>query len=170
MAKLSQKEIINFYRENVERLFKFFYYKTLSREIAEDLTSETFISLVKILKDENEVRDTRAFLYGIAKNVFLQYLRNKYQEGIPFSEFERDFENYAEKVVETIENKPTIEEIANEYIKLLPEKQRIVLHLRFIEKLNLKEIALKLEKDMNYVKTTQKRGLANLKKYYELSS
>jgi RNA polymerase sigma factor (sigma-70 family) len=49
---------------------------------------------------------------------------------------------------------------------LLPEKQRIVISLRLIEKLSLKEIAQELGKNMNYVKTTQKRAIKNLKEIF----
>lgn len=167
-ANLTEKEIKDFYNENFERIYKFFYFKTLSKELAEDLTQDTFISFVKIVKDQKDIENLRAFLYGIAKNIFLRYLKDKYRGGIPFSEFERDFENYAEEYVENIQNKKTLEERASEFIKYLPPKQRLVIQLRFIEKLGLKEIAEKLNKDMNYVKTTQKRGIANLKRYVEL--
>lgn len=165
---LSEKEISEFYSENFERIYKFFYFKTLSKEIAEDLTSETFITFVNIVKEQSSVENLRAFLYGIAKNIFLKYLKDKYRSGIPFSEFERDFENYADKYVENIEEKKTLEEVALEFIKYLPPKQKLVIHLRFIDKLTLKEISEKLNKDMNYVKTTQKRGIANLKRYVEI--
>jgi RNA polymerase sigma-70 factor (ECF subfamily) len=167
-ANLTEKEIVSFYNENLEKIYKFFYFKTLSKEVAEDLTQDTFISFVKIVKDQNNIENLVAFLYGIAKNIFLRYLKDKYKSGIPFSEFERDFENYAEEYVENIKNKKTLEERASEFIKYLPPKQKIVVQLRFIEKLSLKEIADKLNKDMNYVKTTQKRGIANLRRYVEL--
>jgi DNA-directed RNA polymerase specialized sigma24 family protein len=45
----------------------------------------------------------------------------------------------------------------------LPEKQRLVLKMRLIDKCSLHDICANLNKDMNYVKTTQKRGLHNLK-------
>lgn len=167
--QLSEKDMAAFYNENFERIYKFFYYKTLSREIAEDLTSETFITFVKIIKDQKEIQNLRFFLFGIAKNIFLKYLKDKYRAGIPFSEFERDFGNYAEKFVTSIENSTTLEERALPFINKLPPKQMQIMHLRFIEKLNLKQICEKLGKDMNYVKTTQKRGIANLKKLVETS-
>lgn len=164
---ISEKKITEAYNQNFTRIYKFFYYKVLSKEIAEDLTSETFITFVKIAKEQKEIENLKAFLYGIAKNIFLKYLKEKYQSGIPFTEFEYDFENYADKYVEEIESKETLEEIAMKFIPQLPSKQRQVIQMRFIEKLSLKEIAEKLGKDMNYVKTTQKRGIANLKKYVE---
>lgn len=166
---LSEKEIISFYNENFERIYKFFYYKTLSKEISEDLTSETFITFVKIIKDQKEIQNLKFFLYGIAKNIFLKYLKDKYRAGIPFSEFERDFENQAEKFVKNMEKIETLEERVLPYIEKLPPKQMQIMHMRFIEKLNLKDICQKLGKDMNYVKTTQKRGIANLKKLVETS-
>jgi RNA polymerase sigma-70 factor (ECF subfamily) len=170
MAKnlIEEKTIEKLYEENFERIYKFFYYKVLSREIAEDLTSEAFITFVQLIKDQKEINNLQAFLYGIAKNIFLKYLKQKYRDGIPFSVIDDDFENYTDKYVQEVESKETLEDKAKPYIDRLPERQREVVTLRLIEKLSLTEICNKLGKDMNYVKTTQKRALASLKKYVEL--
>jgi RNA polymerase sigma factor (sigma-70 family) len=60
----------------------------------------------------------------------------------------------------------TPEDILLSRLELLPKKQRAVISMRLIEKLSLKEIAQKLDKDMNYVKTTQKRAIRNLKEIF----
>jgi DNA-directed RNA polymerase specialized sigma24 family protein len=46
---------------------------------------------------------------------------------------------------------------------MLPDKQRAILMLRLVEKRSLSEICELTGKDMNYVRTTQKRGIARLR-------
>ncbi len=152
-----------------DKLYKFFYYKVLSREIAEDLTSETFITFAHILKENKKIDNVKAFLFGVAKNIFLKYLQLKYKQEIPFSSISENFEEYADTFVYEIEKRENLEDKVLLFLNKVPEKQRIVLQLRLIEKLSLKEICQKLDKDMNYVKTTQKRGLKSLKEIIALS-
>jgi RNA polymerase sigma-70 factor (ECF subfamily) len=152
-----------------DKLYKFFYYKVLSKEVAEDLTSDTFITFAQIIKDKKQIENVKAFLFGVAKNIFLKYLQQKYRQPIPFSSISDNFEEYADNYVQEVEKKVNLEDKVMLFLNKVPEKQRIVLQLRLIEKLSLKEICIKLDKDMNYVKTTQKRGLKTLKEIIALS-
>lgn len=163
-----QINIAQLYDENFDKLYKFFYYKVLSKDIAEDLTSETFLSFADITRTSREIEKPSHFLFGIAKNIFLRYLKDKYRQGIPFTDLGDDFEEYCTKFVEEIEESETIEEKLKKYLKYIPEKQKEVLTLRFLEKLTLKEICIKTGKNMNYVKTMQRRGLKSLREALEL--
>jgi RNA polymerase sigma-70 factor, ECF subfamily len=163
---MTDQELERLYNEHFRKIYRFFYYKILSREQAEDLTSDTFMRFVEMLEDKHasEVRDPVKYLYGIAKLVLLQHLKLKYNSirSIPI-EAEQDFGSYVDEFLDEVDSAPTPEELALKYIDQLPEKQRLILKLRLIEKNSLRDICTKLDKDMNYVKTTQKRGLYNLK-------
>ncbi|MBU0976321.1 MAG: sigma-70 family RNA polymerase sigma factor [Patescibacteria group bacterium] len=166
----TQIDIEMIYDLHFVSIFRFFYYKTLSNEKAEDLTSETFLIFIKQLKKEKEIENPKNFLFGIARNVFLKYLRRKYREELSLDERQlEDFAQYTQNFLEEIDQKPTLEDKVLKYILQLPEKQREVLYMRLIAKMNLGEIAEKLGKNMNHVKTTQKRGIKNLKKLIALS-
>lgn len=153
------------YDQEFDKIYSFFYYKTLSSDVAEDLTSETFLTLANILSTNSskEINNIKGFLFGIAKNIFIKYLQQKYRGEIPFSNLGEDFEEYLEDFVTKQEKKEPLEDKLIKYLEFIPKKQAIVLQLRFIEKLSLKEIADKLGKDMNYVKTTQKRAFKSLR-------
>ncbi|MFS8131169.1 MAG: RNA polymerase sigma factor [Candidatus Dojkabacteria bacterium] len=167
---VTKNDIELIYDSQFDRIYKFFYYKTLNKNIAEDLSSETFLTFVNLLNEHKSIENLNAFLYGIAKNIFMQYLRKKYQDGIPFSAIDKDFEEYAVEFVQENENTETPEEKLLKILDMIPSKQREVIRLRFIEKLSLEEITIRLGKDMNYVKTTQKRGLKSLKMAVELNT
>ncbi len=165
---VTQSEIETIYEGFFDVIYKFFYFKILSREVAEDLTSETFIQFVKGLKEDEEIENLRAYLFGIAKIIFVNHLKQKYKDAIPFSQIGDDFEDFLVETVKERDNSPTPEETLQKFMDKVPAAQREVLRLRFLEKLSLKEICEKMGKDMNYVKTTQKRGLKSLKQLCEV--
>lgn len=150
------------YQKHFTKIYRFFYYKVLSREKAEDLASETFLILVEKIKEEKNIEDPNKFLYGIAKIVFIRFLEQKYKEPIRIDD-DSNFFSYVDNFVKEVDRE-TPEERLLKYLDKIPEKQQEVIRLRLIEKLSLSEIAEKLGHDMNYVKTTQKRGLKSLKK------
>lgn len=166
-----QHQLSTIYDSEFQRIYSFFYYKTLSKDIAEDLTSETFLVLANILSGNSDKRidNLKAFLFGIAKNVFVKYLQKKYRGEIPFSNFSDDFEDYVDSFVVEKEKSEPLEDKLIQYLKYLPKKQAVVLELRFIQKLSLQEICEKLGKNMNYVKTTQKRAFKSLRDIIETS-
>lgn len=162
-------QLSTIYDSEFKRIYSFFYYKTLSRDIAEDLTSETFLALANILSGNSgkQFENLKGFLFGIAKNVFIKYLQKKYRGEIPFSNFSDDFENYVDSIVSKNEKSEPLEDKLLKYLKYIPKKQAVVLELRFIQKLTLQEICEKLGKNMNYVKTTQKRAFKSVKEAAE---
>lgn len=162
--RISQQDIEVLYDLYFEKVYRFFYYKFLSREMAEDLTSETFLTFVKQSKKNTDIDDPKKYLFGIARNIFLKTLEEKYKKGIQIS-FDAIADRFADYVEEIDESraKQTPEDVIKPLIKQLPEKQRRILHMRLIEKHTLSDICEKLGKDMNYVKTTQKRGIKKLK-------
>src|SRR3972149_8302653 len=69
-------DLMENYNELVNQIFRFIYLKTSSKEIAEDLTQDCFLSTVKYLKDK-EVRNIKAFLFRTARNKVIDYYRIK---------------------------------------------------------------------------------------------
>lgn len=151
------------YNAQVDKVYKFFYIHCFNQMTAEDLTSQTFMKFLEKLHDPAAIiQNNQKYLYGIMRNVWLEYLRRKYKEKEISVEQIDDFPAYVEESISTYEGQ-SLEARALPYIELLPEKQKVVIKMRLIEKRPLQEIALLLNKDMNYVKTTQKRGLKRLK-------
>lgn len=162
MSKLSITEVEDAYERYMESIYAFFAAKLLDKKAAEDLTSETFMTFVKHARNDEDIENIRAYLYGIAKNLFLQHLKKKYAEPhVSYVEFD-DFAGYVDSTVETTRTK-SLEERILPFLEYLPEKQCEVIKLRLIDKYSLSEIATKLNKDMNYVKTTQKRAIKKLR-------
>jgi RNA polymerase sigma-70 factor (ECF subfamily) len=164
---INRSDLEDLYNQNIKNLYKFFYFKVLNRSIAEDLTSETFLRFAQYIKNE-DILNHKSFLYGIAKNIFLEFLKDKYQKEINIDEELLDFYNYTEEFTESISNRPKLEKLLVELLPKIPKKQEEILRLRLIEKLSIKEICNLLNKKEFYVKTTQNRAIKSLKKLLEL--
>ena len=156
--------IKHLYDKHLRTVYGFFMVKTMHQQTAEDLTSEVFVTTLEQLQRDavGHIQDPEKYLYGVMKLTWLTYLRTKYQQPLAYVENIEDFEEFVETSLQAFNGQP-LSERAAPYIARLPEKQRVVLHKRFIEGLSLAEICQALNKDMNYVKTTQKRGMAALK-------
>lgn len=152
------------YEAHVRTVYGFFMSKTFHRELAEDLTSEVFIAAFEQFGQPNRtIENKEKYLYGIMKIVWTRHLRIKYAQPVDTVENIEDFAGYVVSELQSTRERSLIDR-ALPYIQQLPEHQREVMLLRFRDGLSLREIATKLNKDMNYVKTTQKRGLASLRK------
>jgi RNA polymerase sigma-70 factor (ECF subfamily) len=157
------KQLSQLYDGHLEKIYRFFFYKVLNREIAEDLTSQTFLAFAKESQNRDDIENPRSFLYGIAKHVFLGYLRDKYKT----PEISIDVEEFEDYIDEEIKSTNSGKDILDKLTKLLPQlppKQRHVMRMRFIDKLSIPEICKILNKDANYVSKTQQRGLQSLRK------
>lgn len=124
------------YNELVDQIFRFTYLKTSNKEIAQDLTSECFLSTVKYLK-ENEVHNLRAFLFKTARNKIIDYYR---QKGRVIYSDEAVLANEEISGKDELVNKQDAKLMA-EKIRLLNNDDREVLTLRYLEDLDIKEIA-----------------------------
>lgn len=155
-------DLKDFYDEYIDKVYKFFYIKALDRHTAEDLTSQTFLMFVESKNNGKEIEDNKKYLYGIMRNVWLQFLRKKYQEAISGLEEIEDFADYSAGEVARFESIPPANRILP-YIDKLPKKQAKVLTMRLVEQKSIKQVATILKKDNNYVKTTYHRALISLR-------
>lgn len=156
-------EIEDVYDAHVDKVFKFFYIKCLNRAVAEDLTSQTFMALCEKMQDPDQViQDHKKFLYGIMRNIWLMYLRQKYQRQEMALEGIDEFEDYVDEQLEDYGGL-SVKRRAEFFINRLPDKQREVVTRRLLHEQSTKDIATDLGMDRNYVKTTYKRGLKRLK-------
>ena len=150
------------YSTNVEKLYRFFYFKVLNKQVAEDLTSDTFMALAEKVNTLSKDKESlEKYLYGIAKNKWNMYLRDKYTHVEFSTEDIDDFSHYVASEVEEMERR-SLKERALYFIEMLPPKLKVVAMMRLIEGLLPTEIAVRLKKPLNYVKVTLRRALRRL--------
>lgn len=152
------------YEQNVNKIYGFFMAKTWHKQTAEDLTSAVFLGVFEQIRSGRSIDDQQKYLYGVMKLTWLQYLRKKYTaiHVLAVEEID-DFSQYVDENMNDITERSIVDR-ALPYIEQLPSSQREVLLLRYRDGLPLAEICSVLQKNMNYVKTTQRRGFASLKR------
>lgn len=168
-----------FYKQSFQKVYRFFYYKSVDTSIIEDLTQESFIRFYKKYnqKQLDEVESIK-IIYGIARNVYREWVRKSISEKtvslIDNINYESDdeqesyeIEAFAEEESEfdkqLTEKMDSIKDCLNE----LNEKVRLVLQYRFMESKSRKEVAEILKISEKDVHTYQKRGIKYIKKILE---
>lgn len=167
-AQRGQKQAISdLYRLYVDAVYKFIFYRTGSREEAEDLTSETFIKMIKSIKNFSFDSKFKTWLLGIAKHTILDYFRKHYKtKTLPIEDYlnldlgnlEIIFNEEIDK--ETIKNDKKVAKV----LSRLPENYRDVLELRFLRGYSIKETAAELNKSISNVKVMQYRAIQKAQK------
>ncbi len=155
-------ELEQFYDKYVDKVYKFFYVKCLNRSIAEDLTSQTFVNFIEQRQRGTQMQDSKKYLYGIMRNTWAGFLRERYQAALEYVENIEDFEIYSHSQIEQFESHEPHNRVLP-FIDQLPEKQKLVLSLKLLEERTNKQIANELGKDVNYVKTTYRRAVDRLR-------
>lgn len=72
-----QEEIINWFHKYSDDLFRWAYHKTSSKEIAEDLVQETFLSAVKGFDGFKKNSQPKTWLFAILNNKIIDFYRKK---------------------------------------------------------------------------------------------
>jgi RNA polymerase sigma factor (sigma-70 family) len=117
---------------------------------AEDVVQEVFLKIWEKRDTMQDVLNPDAYCMTLTKNLSLDKLRSKHRrtEDIDnaISVTHSELTPYA-----AIETQDTIGKI-REYMNALPEKQKLVMHLRDIEGMSYDEIAVQLDMPMPQVK------------------
>lgn len=136
-AKESLKAFDELYEYYLPRIFGYVYNRTGSKEISEDVTSQTFMkAMLKIKTFEYKGYTFGAWLYRIAHNNLVDYYRKNNKNEI-FDEQKFAVQSESEEEAEKSER----QRIILEALSHLPEQYQEVLSLKFFEELTNEEIA-----------------------------
>lgn len=128
-------QIYNYYADPI---YRFIYYKTHHREIAEDLTSQTFFkALDKISSYHPNKSSFRTWLYQIARNTVIDHYRTQH----PTENIEDIFDlSETPDFATQTDNKAQVKELIQYLDQLKPLEREVVL-LRIWEDLSYAEIS-----------------------------
>jgi len=157
-----RKEIFSrIYDQCVEKIYRFIFLKVGSQEIAQDLTSETFLKFWGRLNSSPEIENPKAFLYRIARNLVIDHYREKGRvrlvsaENIELNDSSVDLEKEAFLISEL---KQVQKVLAN-----LKEDYQDVIIWYYLDELSISEIAKILDKSENAVRLMTHRALKVLR-------
>jgi RNA polymerase sigma-70 factor, ECF subfamily len=155
-AQADPGRFVELYDRYVDRVYAFVSCRTRDRAAAEDITSEVFHqALAHLSRFEWRGVPFVAWLFRIASNA----LADRWRQDA------RDSRHPSADVPDTHE----LEElerrvILSQLIDRLPDAQRQVIQMRFVEEKSIREIAAALGRSEGAVKQLQLRALENLRK------
>jgi RNA polymerase sigma-70 factor (ECF subfamily) len=152
------------YDHYVSGVFRFIYYRVGSRQLAEDLTSETFVRGLRAIQRFNwQGKDFGAWLTTIARNLITDHFKSSRSR----------LEIVSDDVPEGRTTAPGPEEdvlalISNEMlfaaVDSLPPEQRDCVLMRFIQGMSIAETAAALQRSEGAIKQLQLRAVRSLAK------
>lgn len=145
------------------QIYRFVFLRVGSRQAAEDLTHEVFVSAWKNIDSYQERGyPFSSWLYRIARNAIIDHYRTRREEtdieAIDPAHFAEEAELEAR-----VDNALQLAEIHKRLSQLGEDYQEVII-LRFIEELSVRETAKAMDKSESAVKVAQHRALAKLKK------
>jgi len=148
-------------------IYNFVYRNVGNSADAEDITQEVFIKVWKNIKKFDQEKNFKPWIFQIAKNTLIDFLRKK--KTIPFSKFENEkrqnplVENIIEKPLNLLENLGNKMTLAVAMQGLTDREQKLI-NLRHNDGLSFKEIAEVLQESMNTIKSRYRRIIISLRK------
>jgi RNA polymerase sigma-70 factor (ECF subfamily) len=152
------------YDHYVSGVFRFVYYRVGSQQLAEDLTSETFVRGLRAIQRFNwQGKDFGAWLTTIARNLVADHFKSSrarleiVAETIP--EGKVTVTSPEQEVLALISN-----EMLFEAVNALPNEQRDCILMRFIQGLSIAQTAAALGRSEGAIKQLQLRAVRSLAK------
>lgn len=159
----SSQEIL--VRRYYKLVYSFLYRMCGDKELAKDLTQETFIKLLNNLTKYQPSADFKSWLLTVASNHAKDYFKSKaYKDKQHTSELlEQD--NRTEKGISSIFEKKERRKEIKRALEELPSFQREAILLKFYNELKIAEIAEVTHVSVPTVKSRLKQGLEKLRIY-----
>jgi len=179
MEKHSDQQLISAYLKGDEKslevlikrylkqIYGFTYKYVRDAQNAEDITQEVFVKVWKNIRKFNKQKDFKPWIYAIAKNTSLDFLKKK--KPLLFSEMENGKNAFVENIrdksllPDKIAEQLDINKILISEMNKLSAKYRLVLSLYYNDCFNFREIAKILGESLNTVKSRHRRGLILLR-------
>ncbi|HEY2497742.1 MAG TPA: RNA polymerase sigma factor [Candidatus Angelobacter sp.] len=145
-------------RQHQSMVFSIAYHFLQDRSLAEDLAQEVFLELYQSIARIESPVHLMYWLRRVTANRCIDQGRKKQRRR------EMALEEAPEPTAHSVVTDPMLLERLQQSLAGLPEKQRLVVIMRFQEGLGPAEIAEVLEMPVNTVKSTLHRSLADLRK------
>lgn len=178
IKKGEDKAFISLYDQYVSPIYRFVYLRTNSVQDSEDLTSDTFLRFWRMLNKETDekkdvlaadsqeiiIRNPRALLYQIARNLVTDFYRKKAHKEIIVGKEDEIFKNIPENghLEEGAILTSEMDQIKKALGKINGEYQEILIW-HYLDDFSIKEIAQILEVPENRLRVKLHRALKALR-------
>jgi RNA polymerase sigma-70 factor (ECF subfamily) len=154
------------YDRYVDLVYRFVYYRVSSAQLAEDLTSETFLrALRRITSFTWQGRDVGAWFVTIARNLVADHYKSSRQR-LELTTDDVSTVGGAPRMVEDGPERAVLQSMQNtvllEAVQQLGAEQRECIVLRFLQGLSVAETAAAMGKNDGSIKALQYRAVRSL--------
>ena len=149
------------YSEYIGKIYRFILFKVQTREEAEDLSAEVFLRAWQHLcQRQRPVYSLRAFLYQVAKNIVIDFYRQRTQRGASVSteQVAEVSDRKQQQIFLQVERSLELAAVERSLRHLKDEYKDVVL-LRYVEELSVGEIAQIVGKSRGTVRVMLYRAL-----------
>jgi len=161
---LQQQKFLEAYDTFHNDIFRFCLVKVRNRDVALDVTQDTFTKTWEYLTTGKQVDNMRAFLYQVARNNIIDWSRKKKSESLESlleAGIEFGSDEAMHKSIDTFDAKH-----AAQLIDELPDTYRDIIYFRFIEDLSIQEISNITGEKENTISVRIHRGLKLLEEKF----
>ena len=145
-----------------KKLWRHIYLRTSRQEETNDLVAEVFLKTWEYLKSGKSINNIQAFLYRSAHNSIVDWYRSRnkvveLQTSLEEGEYDDLMiqEDSMERILLSVSARMNVEKV----LRQIPENERNLLIMRFIDELEIKEIANVLGKTTGAVSVGIHRAL-----------
>lgn len=146
------------------RIYSFVFFKVSSREEAEDITSEVFLKAWRQINEKKKIDSFSGLLYKVARNCVIDLYRSKSKNKEFLSVDDEmtmelgDEERWKKDLGKRLEAEKIIQ-----VLQKLKQEYREVVALRYVDEMEISEIAEITGKGHIAIRVTLHRGLKKLK-------
>ena len=157
-----RKEFSKIYDKYIKKIYRFIFLKVSSEDVAQDLSSETFLKGWQAYKKTPKIDNPSAFLYRIARNLVIDHYREKGRtntisiENIPIVDPQQGLEEKAAFNSDLEQVKAVLANLNEDYQNI------IIWH--YLDDLSIPEIAKMMNKSEPSCRVQLHRALKSLKK------
>jgi len=172
--KKKKDNFIKLYDKYHTGIYRFLRFKVKNNEIAQDLTQETFIKYWDYINNKGKsanLRNKRAFLYRIARNLLTDYYRSatKNKEfAVGDTQIVATLADVQSYDLNTAETNLDIGKDMDKVLNVLQDMSELsaqVITLKYVEDMSNAEIAKILDKSEGAVRTAMSRAMKELKSH-----
>ena len=158
-----QQATLLFERYN-KRIFNFLARMTMDRALAEDLTQNVFLRIIKYRTSYREGNKFQSWIYQVARNVFSDHYqahKNKFSDFVDVEKVSDYMADHQES-----EEQDEKEKILHRSMAKLTDEQRELLVLTRFQQLKYEEVAQIMDTTVANIKVKVHRAILKLREYY----
>jgi RNA polymerase sigma-70 factor (ECF subfamily) len=147
------------YDEHSDSVFRRCLFKVSDREVAKDITQETFVRLWDYFSSGEDIKNPKALAFRIANNLIIDHYRKKSSDSLDIMQ-EAGFDPSGDEDEQIVFSAD--KDFAIKIISSLPDMYREVIMLRFVDEMTPQEIAEIVGESENVVSVRIHRGLKKI--------